>query len=72
MVFIEIESEKCSGCGACFSVCKNVFQTDAGRNSRLVDQYQGESEYMGEIPASLQQCAKNAADSCPNNAINIG
>ncbi len=71
MVFIRIDQNDCSGCGACFSVCNRVFRTDEGRNSQLVEQYQGDSPYVGEVPDSLKSCAKNAADSCPNNAINI-
>ena len=55
-------NENCIGCGLCASICPEVFQmTD--ENVALAD---------GEILPEQEDTAKEAAQSCPVNAIEIG
>ncbi len=56
---ITVDQEKCIGCGACVSICPDIFKlNDAGKSE--IKQENTEDE----------ECAKNAAQTCPVNAIN--
>ncbi|MDD5291482.1 MAG: ferredoxin [Patescibacteria group bacterium] len=55
---IKVTQELCIGCGACVSLCPDVFKiNDAGK-----------SEVISEENVA---CAKNAAESCPVQAIEV-
>jgi len=55
---IKINQELCIGCGACASLCPDVFKmNDAGK-----------SEVISE---ENTDCAKNAGESCPVQAIEV-
>jgi ferredoxin len=53
---IKVNQEACIGCGACISLCPGTFQMND----------QGKSEVVSQEDAA---CAKNAAQSCPVQAI---
>ncbi|MFA5174375.1 MAG: ferredoxin [Candidatus Pacearchaeota archaeon] len=58
---ISVDKKTCIGCGACASICPEVFEmkeTADGLKSVVKKQ-------------SKASCVKEAADSCPVNAINI-
>ena len=55
-------NENCIGCGLCASICPEVFQMTY-ENVALAD---------GEILPEHEDAAKEAAQSCPVNAIEIG
>ncbi len=57
---IIIDKETCIGCGACASICDSVFEMKEGK--AVVKKGQEKSK----IP-----CVKEAADSCPVNAIKV-
>jgi len=52
----EIDKEKCLGCGACESICPNGFEIINGK---------------AIIKDENADCLKDAANSCPVNAIKI-
>jgi len=54
---INVDENKCIGCGVCVSVCPDVFEI--GENGKSVVK---EKE-------TDKKCAKEAAESCPVNAI---
>jgi ferredoxin len=55
---IKVNQELCIGCGACVSLCPDVFKmNDAGK-----------SEVVSEENID---CARNAAGSCPVQAISV-
>jgi ferredoxin len=58
MYKVKVNKEKCIGCGACVAICPEVFELKAGK--AIVKKAQTNKE-----------CAKQAADSCPVNAITI-
>ena len=55
---ITLDKEICIGCGSCVALCPDVFQLDA----------QGKSEVINQDNI---ECAKNAAESCPVQAIKV-
>lgn len=57
---ITIDEETCIGCGACASICEDVFELKD--NKAHVKKGQEKSK---------APCAKEAADSCPVSAIKL-
>ena len=55
---VKINTEKCIGCGLCVSICEKVF---AMKGDKAITK----KAVTGE------KCAKEAAESCPVNAIEI-
>lgn len=55
-------NENCIGCGVCVGVCEDVFQ--------MKDD--GFAEAIGEVPEEFEALAKDAGDSCPVDAIELG
>jgi len=53
-----VDKKKCIGCGACASICEEVFEMKDGKS--VVKKGQEKSK----IP-----CIKEAADACPVSAI---
>jgi len=54
-----VNQETCIGCGTCESICPNVFKIDGGGKAQIQD-----ADYDAN-----KDCIKEAADSCPVNAI---
>ena len=53
-------NENCIGCGSCTAVCPEVFDLNADVLAENI---------LGEVPAELEEAAKEAAASCPVDAI---
>jgi ferredoxin len=53
---VKVDAEKCIGCGACASICPDVFVMNEEGKAQVTSQDNAE-------------CAKQAADSCPAEAI---
>lgn len=53
---ITVDQDACIGCGACASICPDVFSMNDDGKSEVISQ-------------SDLECAKNAAQSCPVQAI---
>lgn len=54
---LKIDQEKCIGCGACQSICPEVFEMDINNQVILKSD-------------KKVDCIKEAIESCPVNAIN--
>lgn len=70
-----VDRDACVACGVAPSLCPQVYVLgdDNGKN-RVVDEYSKtftNDKSVGEIPDELYNCAKEAADSCPVQAISI-
>lgn len=57
---VEVDIETCIGCGACASVCEEVFEMKDGK----AHVKEGQEK-------STADCCKEASDSCPVTAIKI-
>ena len=55
---VKVDKNTCIGCGACASICETVFEMKNGKSSIK------KGQEKSKIP-----CVKEAADSCPVNAI---
>lgn len=57
---VKVEQDVCVGCGACQSICEDVFKiNDAGFAEAVVE----------EVPEELVDAATDALESCPVAAI---
>jgi ferredoxin len=66
---VVLEKEKCIGCGTCVALCPKYFQMQQDDRANLKGGVSsGETE---QLTISNIECIKDAADSCPGQAINI-
>jgi ferredoxin len=56
-----VDPELCTGCGPCEDICPEVFQVDGDVAEVKVD----------EVPPEVQKACREAAESCPSEAITI-
>jgi len=66
---VTIDQDGCIQCGACEQSCGEVFVLEGADKASIVKQYQKGSPAVGEVPESLNNCAVNAASSCPVQVI---
>ena len=59
MVKVSVDKKTCIGCGACASICPNVFEMKDGKS--IVKKFKAEDAF----------CAKEAKSSCPVDAISV-
>ena len=52
----------CTGCGLCAGICPEVFSMDSGDVATVL---------LPEIPMEFEAACRDAADSCPVEAITI-
>jgi len=57
-MLIKVDKELCIGCGTCEALCPNVFKMNEENKAEVVGQEE-------------EECAKNAAESCPVQAISV-
>lgn len=57
-----VNKELCTGCGLCTQVCPEVFKMDEDKAIAFVE----------PIPKDLADKAKEAAEQCPVDAIEVG
>lgn len=58
----KVDKDTCIGCGACPSICPEVFKLE---DDGLA------TAYKNPVPHELEESAKEAAESCPTEAIHI-
>jgi ferredoxin len=55
---VNIDKNKCTGCGSCAAICPKIFALKDGKA-------------IAKTPITNEECAKQAADFCPVKAISI-
>ena len=58
---VSVDQETCIGCGACVSICESVFEMNKD----------GKAQVKKGQEKSKDPLVKEAADSCPVNAIKV-
>lgn len=56
-----VDPDICTGCGLCVSTCPEVFEL-AGEVAKVK---------VTEVPAEAKECAKDAENDCPVQAISV-
>jgi len=59
-MIVHVEKEACIGCGACPSICPEVFEMDEDGLAVALDEH---------VPADKEESVQEAAESCPTEAI---
>lgn len=57
-----VEKDACIGCGACPSICPEIFKMDDDGLATTIKE---------QVPESLEESVQEAAESCPTEAIII-
>lgn len=58
----KVDRDACIGCGLCESVCPDVFELDDENISVVL---------VDPIPEEFEDCAKEAEEDCPTDAIHV-
>lgn len=61
-VRVFVDPELCEGCGPCVDICPEAFELNEEGIAVVM---------LDEVPAELQGACREAADSCPTEAISI-
>ena len=72
---VKVNKDACIWCGACASICPDVFElNDEGLSEVKVEEENKEKEEKEEfvsVKEELQDEVRDAADSCPTGAIEV-
>ena len=67
----KVDQDACIGCGACASICDEVFEiNDEGLSEVKVEENKEKEEFVS-VKEELQDEVRDAADSCPTGAIEV-
>jgi ferredoxin len=58
----EVDRGACISCGLCESICPDVFKLDEESISTVI---------ADPVPEQSEECAKEAEEQCPTNAIHV-
>lgn len=65
------ERKKCISCGACASICPELFEMSEKDNLATLKNSKENSSGIFELETDNANCAKEAANICPINIIKI-
>jgi len=68
---ITIDRENCIGCGLCEAICPDVFELADDGKSSIKEPYRLGDPSEGEVDESLEDCVRDASESCPVSVISI-
>ena len=68
---IILDREKCIGCGSCAALCPKYFQLAEDGKSKLSKGKNDPEAKTDQMDIDEIDCAKEAADACPVQAIDI-
>ena len=70
---VTIDRDECIMCGACYAACPDLYEEspdDELSQVFLVYQVAGDPA-VGEVPARLEDCVREAAEGCPVEIIHV-
>ncbi len=68
---VKVDKDTCIGAGVCWGVCGEVFEQGPEAKLNITKPYRGENRFVGEVPESLLDCAKEGEEGCPVGAITV-
>lgn len=57
---VYVDQDLCIACGACIDICPAVFDWNEEGLSQVI---------VNEVPEDAEECAREAIESCPSDAI---
>jgi ferredoxin len=61
-MWVEVDADRCEGHARCWSLCPEIFALDDEGQSYVI---------QPEVPAELEDKAREAARNCPERAIQV-
>jgi ferredoxin len=61
-MFAEVDKDACIGCGACPDICPEIFKLEEDELA---------TAYNNPVPHDFEESTKEAAESCPTEAIHL-
>lgn len=55
-----VDPDLCISCGTCIDLCPEIYDWDEDGKAKAIEE---------EVPEELEDCAKEAVESCPVDAI---
>jgi len=70
---VKIERKECTSCGSCWDTCPELFEQNNGDSfSQIIEKYRFNGNIAeGEPAPELEECARDASDTCPVEIIEI-
>ncbi len=68
---VKINQEECIGCGSCMAVCGEVFEINNKNKAIIKGTMTDENKDGSNEGETDNQCAKEAADICPVQVIEV-
>jgi ferredoxin len=70
---VKIERDECISCAACWEECPDFFEQNPADNlSQVVEKYRRRGDpALGDSPSELEDCVRQAAESCPVEIIHL-
>ena len=72
-ITVYLDRDECISCGICWSTCEEVFEENPDDGlTQIVEAYRvGDDLSEGIIPVGLEECAREAAEDCPVDVIEV-
>jgi ferredoxin len=70
---VTIDRAECIMCGACYATCPDFFEEspDDGLSQVILSYQVAGDPAVGEVPAEMQDCVREAAEGCPVEIIHV-
>lgn len=70
---VTIKRTECTSCGTCWDTCPELFEENADDSlSQIIEKYRLNGNIAEGVPTpELEECARDASDSCPVQIIEI-
>lgn len=70
---VHVDRDECISCAVCWSTCEEVFEENPDDGlTQIAKPYRVDDDLSeGTIPASLEECAREAAEDCPVDVIHV-
>lgn len=70
---VKIERKECTSCGSCWDTCPELFEENSDDHfSQITEIYRINGDISEGSPSpDLEECARDASDTCPVDIIEI-
>jgi ferredoxin len=70
---VHLDRDECISCAVCWASCEEVFEENPEDGlTQIVELYRDDDDLSeGTIPATLEDCVREAAEDCPVDVIRV-